>query len=267
MILITNDQTGRNLNISKKANRIVCLVPYLTEILCELNLEEKLVGITEQCIYPFYLKTTKVIVGNAKKPYIEKIEALQPDIVFCDSNLHSSETINQLNEITNVYVANVSSLQKGKELISQLGTLFNCKTESSHFIEKLNYKLSDFKKFTENRKPLKIAYFTSSHPWESIENDSFANELFELNKFENIYQKSNTNINIKKIRFEGDPNAILLASDIYSFTDEDVFEIGEYANRSATVFVNSKMFSWFGARTLQAFDYFKELHKRLESHF
>ena len=47
--------------------RIVSLVPSQTELLCDLALENELVGITKFCLHPYHLKSTKPIVGGTKK--------------------------------------------------------------------------------------------------------------------------------------------------------------------------------------------------------
>jgi hypothetical protein len=44
-------------------------------------------------------------------------------------------------------------------------------------------------------------------------------------------------------------------------------ELSSFTNRSITVFADGEMFSWYGSRLLLAFDYFKALHQKLDSHF
>jgi len=55
--------------------RVVSLVPSLTESLFELNLGQRVVGVTDYCIYP---ESTKALpkVGGTKNPDLEKIKAL-----------------------------------------------------------------------------------------------------------------------------------------------------------------------------------------------
>ncbi len=265
-MLIIKDTIGRNLNIAKTPQRIVSLSSMMTGLLSELSLENRIIGVTNQCTQPYYLKATKLVIGDETNPIIEKIEALQPDIIFSEDGLLSENQIAELQKIAPVFVSRVNSLQEAKNLLLQLGVLLKCKTESDRFIQKLDFRLNDFQSFVEQKDEHKIAYFVST--WKSIEKTPYFSEMLQLNRFENIYQnEQETEVDIKRIRFEGDPTVILLATDRFEFTDEHAFEVAEYANRSATVFVDSKMFCKFGVHTLKAFDYFKKMHQRLESHF
>ncbi|MFH1259255.1 MAG: ABC transporter substrate-binding protein [Elusimicrobiota bacterium] len=61
--------------------RIVSLSPSVTEILFLLGLGDKVVGVTTSCDYPPLAKE-KFKVGDFSNPNLEKIVALQPDLVF-----------------------------------------------------------------------------------------------------------------------------------------------------------------------------------------
>ena len=99
--------------------------------------------------------------------------------------------------------------------------------------------------------------------------DTFINELLELNHFQNIFDKNPETsgrypeIELKKIRLQGDPDLVLLSSEPYPFKEEDAFEIGRHAHHAKTIFVDGEMFSWHGSRLLKAFDYFKKMHQKL----
>ena len=96
-------------------------------------------------------------------------------------------------------------------------------------------------------------------------NNTFINYLLALNKFENIYKNKERypEIELKKIRLEGDPDLVFLSSEPYPFKEEHAFEVGRCTHHAKTVFVDGEMFSWYGTRLLKAFDYFKKLHERL----
>ena len=84
----------------------------------------------------------------------------------------------------------------------------------------------------------KVAYFIWANPYMVAANNTFINEMLQLNKFENIYatKERYPKVDISRIRYEGDPKVVILSSEPYKFKDEHAMEIATYTNRSATVF-------------------------------
>ena len=78
------DQLGTQHTFETTPLRIVSLVPSQTELLYDLGLEDNIVGITKFCVHPFHFKATKTIVGGTKNIKLDKIKALQPDIIICN---------------------------------------------------------------------------------------------------------------------------------------------------------------------------------------
>lgn len=77
------DQMGRQVTIEKLPERIVSLAPSNTEILFDLGLEDKIVGVTDFCDYPEAAKN-KEKIGGFSEPNIEKIVSLKPDLILAN---------------------------------------------------------------------------------------------------------------------------------------------------------------------------------------
>ena len=246
--------------------KIISLVPSQTELLYDLGLENEVIGITKFCVHPFYAKQTKKIVGGTKNIKMDKIKALKPDIILCNKEENTKEIVEQCQKICEVHVSDIYTLEDAKNLISVYGQFFNRRTEASNMIQKLNFKLQDFQEYIKDKPTLSVAYFIWRNPWMVAANTTFINHLLSLNKFENIYgtKERYPEVELKKIRLEGDPELVFLSSEPYPFKDEHAFEIGRATHHAKTVFVDGEMFSWYGSRLLKAFDYFKALRSRLE---
>ncbi|TCI85558.1 ABC transporter substrate-binding protein [Tenacibaculum sp. M341] len=260
-----SDQLNRELNILNTPKRIVSLVPSLTELLFDLGLEEQIVGLTKFCIHPYHLKQTKTIVGGTKKIKLDVIKDLKPDIILCNKEENTEEIVNSCNEISIVHVSNIFTLDDVFELIEQYGLIFSCRTEASKIYQKLKFKINDFKNFVNSYDSKTVAYFIWRNPWMAAGNNTFINHLLELNKFDNIYKNKERypEIQLKKIRLEGDPEIVFLSSEPYPFKEEHAFEVGRCTHHAKTVFVDGELFSWYGSRLLKSFDYFKKLHQRI----
>ncbi|MDQ3102018.1 MAG: helical backbone metal receptor, partial [Bacteroidota bacterium] len=77
-----SDQMGRSILVSDQPQRIISLVPSQTELLYDLGLGPRVIGITKFCIHPETWFRTKTRVGGTKQLDLEKIRQLQPDLLI-----------------------------------------------------------------------------------------------------------------------------------------------------------------------------------------
>lgn len=260
------DQIGQEHCFEQTPQKIVSLVPSQTELLYDLGLENSIVGITKFCVHPYHFKSTKKIIGGTKKVHVEKIRLLKPDIVIANKEENTLEIVEQLKTICPVWVTDIKTIEDNFRMISDFGQLFNCRTEAQKWSDKIQFALTDFTKSIQDVPVRKAAYFIWKNPHMVAGSDTYINNLLSLNKFENIYASKPgryPEVEIKKMRLEGDPEVVLLSSEPYPFKDEDAFEIGRFTHHAKTVFVDGEMFSWYGSRLLKALAYFKKLHERL----
>ncbi|WP_310556642.1 helical backbone metal receptor [Flavobacterium sp.] len=259
------DQIGINHILEKTPTRIISLVPSQTELLYDLGLEESIVGITKFCVHPFHLKSTKTIVGGTKKANYEKIKKLNPDIIIANKEENTLEMVTELRKICPVWVTNIITIEDNLKMIDDFGQLFNKRVEAQKWMDKTNFALQDFIHFIKEKSIQKVAYFIWREPYMVVGSDTFVDYMLTLNKFQNIYanQGRYPEIELSKMRLEGEPDLVFLSSEPYPFKEEHAFEIGRFTHHAKTVFVDGEMFSWYGSRLVKAFDYFKLLHNKL----
>ena len=203
------DQIGVTYTFENSPKRIISLVPSQTELLYDLGLENRIVGITKFCVHPYHFKSTKKIVGGTKKVHFEKIKLLQPDIIICNKEENTQEIVDELRKICPVWVTDIITIENNFQMIADFGQLFNCRTEAQKWNDKLAFALSDFKNFIKDKPVKKAAYFIWKDPFMVAGSDNFINELLKLNHFENIYQNNTKasgrypEIELKKNAFRG----------------------------------------------------------------
>ena len=260
------DQIGNLVTFEHSPKRIVSLVPSQTELLFDMGLEEKIVGITKFCVHPYHFKSTKKIVGGTKKVNYDKIRELNPDIIITNKEENTLEMVEELRKIAPVWVTNVITLEDNQKMIDDFGRIFNCRTEAQKWNDKIHFAFKDFVDFMKDVPIRKAAYFIWRDPYMAAGQDNFINALLQLNHFKNIYDDKGRypEVEIRRIRLEGDPDVVFLSSEPYPFKDEHAFEIGRFTHHAKTVFVDGEMFSWYGSRILKAFDYFKVLQEKLK---
>lgn len=92
--LTIKDDAGRDVTIPKPPRRIVSLSSSNTEILFALGLESRVVGVDQYSDYPPSAKS-KPTVGDFANPDLEKIVALEPDLIL-GTPIHVKTTLPEL---------------------------------------------------------------------------------------------------------------------------------------------------------------------------
>jgi len=117
------DAVGRTIELAEPPQRIVSLVPAVTEILYALGQEKQVVGVTSFCDYPAETKQ-KPRVGGYADPNLEAILLQQPDLVLLDAAISSPALLAQLERLgLTVYVVNPHGLQETVELLRRMGQI------------------------------------------------------------------------------------------------------------------------------------------------
>ncbi|MFL9832148.1 helical backbone metal receptor [Flavobacterium sp. ST-87] len=259
------DAVGIVHTFDKVPQRIVSLVPSQTELLVDLGLESKIVGITKFCIHPKHLKNTKCIVGGTKKVNYDKIKALKSDVIICNKEENTLEIVENLRAVCAVWVTDIVTIEDNFKMIEDFGKLLDCNIEAKLLISGLSFALSDFKQFIERKPIRKVVYFIWKNPYMVAGSDNFINELLKLNRFENIFenQPRYPEMQLQQINEAADLNFMFLSSEPYPFKQKDILEMKALVNQPGIILVDGEMFSWYGSHLLKAFAYFKELHLKL----
>ena len=264
------DQLNKELILDDYPQRIISLVPSLTELLVDLGLEESIVGITKFCIHPKHLLSDKTVVGGTKKVNYKKIRSLQPDLIIGNKEENTEEMMKELYEIAPVYISDIITLEDSLQFISDIGLVCNREKESKQLIQKINKALKDFTDFIKNKPVRKVTYFIWNKPWMVVGSNNYINEILKLNKLENIFGNAPNRYPDVYVEYFYDlspelkPELILLPSEPYPFKKEHIKELKKHVDCQIKL-VDGEMFSWYGSRILKAFEYFKKFHLSLES--
>lgn len=259
------DSLNRTINLPDTPQRIISLVPSLTELLHDMGLERQIVGITKYCVHPVHYKSTKVLVGGTKKVKYQAIKDLNPDFILCNKEENTPEMVAELEKIATVYVSDINSLIDALDLIKELGLLFGRRTQATHIIEKINFRLLDFQKSIKDKPFRKVAYFIWAKPWMVAGNNTFINDMLRICRFENAFGhlERYPEVNIQKMQLQEKPNLLLFSSEPYDFSDEEVYEVLQSNRKILTIYVDGQYFSWYGSRLIKAFDHFKQIHEKI----
>ncbi len=186
--IIFRTQPGQKPNTpvpDDKPKRIVSLAPNLTEILFELGLDEKIVGVSSDSDYPAEAANKKK-VGTFWQPNTEAIIACKPDLVIALDFEQQKAVANTLNRLG--YKALILKREKIEELwtaIQMIGTATGCRQRADELIENIKSKLSELQSKTISADRVRILWIMQPEPVRVAGRNTFINELIELTGGEN----------------------------------------------------------------------------------
>lgn len=129
------DQAGRHVTIPREPQRIVSLIPSATEIAFALQLDKRVVAVTNNDNYPAQVKKLPK-VGDMKID-VEKVLAQKPDLVLA-SSLLGQEVLNQLQKYRiPLVVVDAKHLLDVYRSIDLVGQATNRARESDQLIAKM----------------------------------------------------------------------------------------------------------------------------------
>src|SRR5687768_9592125 len=120
---VVTDMLGRGVNVPEKPNRIVSLVPSQTELLADLDLGDEVVGITKFCVHPEKWFRSKTRIGGTKTVHIDRVQALQPDLILANKEENVREQIELLEGIAPVWVSDIHTLDEALRMIQEVGAI------------------------------------------------------------------------------------------------------------------------------------------------
>ena len=184
----TVDDLGRPVDIKEIPQRIISLSPSNTEVLFALGLGDKVVGVTEFCNYPPEALERKKI-GGFSTPDIEKIIALQPDLILAGS-IHAKELIPALEETgLTVFALEPKSIGGILEDIRMAGEIAGREEKASELVTQMENRIEAITDKTNNlEEKTRVFYITWHDPLWSVGSGTIIDELIEKAGGVNIFQ-------------------------------------------------------------------------------
>jgi len=180
------DDMGRGVSIDKIPQRIVSHVPSITETLFALGLEERVVGVSDYCNYPEEAKL-KPSVGDYFNPSVERIVALEPDLVLTDGHSQNIKGLEVLG-IT-FFVIDPKDIDGILKDIELLGRITGVEKKAKALVSEMNSSLAQVISQAEGAPKVRVFYVFDAtdlnNPW-TAGPGSFVDSLITMAGGENI---------------------------------------------------------------------------------
>ncbi|WP_185205127.1 ABC transporter substrate-binding protein [Chryseobacterium sp. C3] len=243
--------------------KVVSLVPSITGALFDLGLTEKeVVGRTKFCIHPTEKVKDVPVIGGTKNINIEKIKALQPDLILANKEENVKEQVEALMQDFKVIVTNVENIEDNYYMLKNLGKIFHREEKAQLF----NLKIYDVLNHAKIESPIKVAYLIWNNPYMTIGSDTFIHKILGEIGFENIF-KDMKRYPVIQTEDLAEAELIMLSSEPFPFKEKHIKELKKFYPDKKIMIVDGEAFSWYGTHIAKCENYFKELISDLKHEF
>ena len=248
------DQLTRTIYLPHPPKRIISLVPSQTELLVDLGLEDRIVGVTKFCVHPRDLREKKTIVGGTKNYRFEVIDSLQPDLIIGNKEENDKEGIEILASKYPVWMSDILTVEDSLKMILGLGKITDTLFKAEEIVNQLKMDLNMAMPFKGT-----AVYLIWNDPIMVAGQNTFINEMLSIAGFKNLISTSRyPELNIEDLQAL-DPDYLLLSSEPFPFKDKHLSYFKTLLPNSSVRIVDGELFSWYGSRLLKAQFYFKSL--------
>lgn len=262
---IVRDQLGTKVVVPAVPERIVSLVPSITEYLVDIGLGSRLIGITKYCNRPESVVNGRAYVGGTKKFDFDKLSTLKPDLIIANKEENYQSGIETLGGLYPVWVSDINTLEEALCAMREIAEICNQSVEGK--------KLCDAIEIAFALKPVvvekpRVCYLIWRKPWMVCGSNNFIDAMLDHAGYENVFADHDDRypaVTIDEIA-EAEPDFVFLSSEPFPFEDQHLDELTSLLPRSTALIVDAEPFSWYGSRLKYSVSYFEELKGKLLSY-
>jgi ABC-type Fe3+-hydroxamate transport system substrate-binding protein len=233
--------------------RIVSLVPSLTEALFAFGVGTRVVGRTRYCLWPPRAVGKVPAVGGTKKVDVPRLLELEPDLVVAVREENSRENVEKIQEAgVPVFVGAPESVEGALWLLRELARAVDAPRTDAVLgpIERVYGRLREEMKRTNSRRLFVPIW---KNPYMSVGSDTYAHDVLETCGGENVcggYTRY-PDFTLEEVE-EAQPEIVLLPDEPYPFCAEDLEDFYALdipaAHSDRIHLVDGKLLTWYGPR-------------------
>ena len=236
----TSDDTGFPVELPARADRVVSLVPSLTEAV-EVTAPGLLVGVTDWCTHPAGLTAARI--GGTKNPRVPDVLDLGPDLVIANAEENRAVEIGALRDAgVPVWVTSPETVPQALRSLDRV--LAACGLERPAWLDQADALWADPWQGPRRRAVVPIW----RRPWMAVGRDTFTGDVLARLGVDNVLAGSADRY--PKVRLDELPqhDLVVLPDEPYLFTTED----GPESFDAPAALVSGRHLTWYGPSLVEA---------------
>ncbi len=244
--------------------RIASLVPSMTESVCALGARDRLVAITRYCEEPAAELRDVPRVGGTKNPKLEKLAALEPDLVIVNTEENRLEDIAWLRERFRVLEHVPRTVAEAADAVRELGAELDLAEAALPYLLAIEAQLAACQVDDLLLEPVTVFHPIWKKPWMGIGRDTYVRDVLRCAGAVNVCDALEGRypvVDPEWLRTQH-VDVVVLPDEPWEFTPSDRAELeaSDLFPRSTKVLCASgKDFCWHGVRTGPGLDAVRSL--------
>ena len=235
--------------VASGPQRIVSLVPSVTELLVQWGLAARLVGRTRYCIEPKWIRNTVPMVGGTKDPDLDRIRDLAPDLVILEKDENPKAAAEALTALGVPWLAlEVRTLKGAAAELRRLGAALGATEAGEARAAALEARLKG-----RRRKGPRTLALIWKDPWMSAGPDTYLGDLLRcagLTPLGPMGYPALDEVALERLA----PEVILLPTEPYRFNRRHAAELQRRFPDAAVHLLDGQALTWYLSRTEEGLD-------------
>lgn len=242
--------------------RIVCLVPSITELLCDLGLAGRIVGRTGFCIHPWETVYAIPKVGGTKDVKLEKIRELSPTHVVVNIDENLRETAEVLAEfVPHIIVTHPQAPRDNLDLYRLLGAIFEREDDAERLCSRFKDAYMEASRCASPAR--RVLYLIWREPWTTVAPSTYISRTLALFNWHTQPTVSTERYPQVDIALWADNiDHVLLSSEPYHFRERHLAEVSTAVRGARVSLIDGEMTSWYGSRAIDGLRYLTDYTQR-----
>jgi ABC-type Fe3+-hydroxamate transport system substrate-binding protein len=278
-----------HLMFSKPPNRVISLVPSISDSLIELGVSDRLVGVTDFCPQPGGGLVEIPTIGGTQTPDLDAIVDLKPDFVLANQEENSLDAVEELEKLgIPVWVTFPKNVDDALKILWAIVHIFQIETEAAPRLRHLEHMLDWTRRATYITPAVKVFCpiwrgedEQAGLWWMTINQETYVDSVLSISGGVNVFKRrdrryplaadlgfadpeapGNRDTRYPRVTSEevlnASPEVILLPSEPFAFGETEREELiaalhGVPAVAEEKVFfLDGSMLTWHGTRLAHA---------------
>ena len=255
------DARGTAVALPDRVERVVSLVPSLTEWLVVAGVGERLVGVTDWCAEPAQALAGLARVRGTKNPDLAAIRRLEPDLVVANAEENRKLDVQRLEAgglatFVTMPTTVAGAVAELRDLAAAVGDLPGAAALDADLVAAVG---DAYRRRAAS--PVRYACAVWRDPWMWLGRRTYAADLLGLAGGEPVLEDPATRyprLDPAALAALG-PDLVLLPSEPYRFTEADAAEVAAGFAGARVELVDGRALTWYGPRIPAALSAFREL--------